>query len=81
MPKRASRSSKSSPSRGSRRLRTFRVSHSITDFYFRDLRALTPENALRNAQRHWDARHEAAFQFDISRGGGNGDWEVEEATP
>jgi hypothetical protein len=58
------------------RLRTYRVSHSITDYYFRDVRARSPQNALRIAQRAWDAQYERAFELDISRGGGNGDWEA-----
>jgi hypothetical protein len=57
------------------------VSHSITDYYFREVRALNPENALRVAQHHWDAHYEPAFELDISRGGGNGDWEADEVTP
>ena len=61
-------------------MRTFRVSFSVTDFYFRDVRALTPENALRIAERCY-ARHEEAFQFDINQGGHNGDWTVEDLDP
>lgn len=78
MRKRTAHRSKRSPARGSKSLSRFRITFSVTDYYVRECRAVSAANALRNARRAYDQHHEQAFEFDISRGGPNRDWQVEE---
>jgi hypothetical protein len=61
-----------------RRLQTFRVSFSVTDFYVRDIRASSPQAAIVKARTLYAEQHEAAFAFDIARGGLNDDWEAQQ---
>lgn len=71
-----------SPSRASKRpLKNFRVSFSVTDFYFGEVRATSHLAAIRKAQRRYAQHYEQAFEFDISAGGHNGDWQADEVRP
>ena len=60
------------------RLKTFRVSFSVTDFYFGEVRASSHLAAIRKARRIYEAQYEKAFHFDITAGGHNGDWQADE---
>jgi hypothetical protein len=63
-----------------RRLQTFRVSFSVTDFYVQDIRASSPQAAIAKARILYAEQFEAAFAFDIARGGHNDDWQAEQVS-
>lgn len=62
------------------RLKTYRVSFCVLDYYTIDLKARDDEAALEKAQDLYEQRGEEPFTFDISRGGNN-QWEAEEVKP
>lgn len=56
-------------------LKTYRVSFTVHDCYFIDLKAKSEDDAILKAEDLYEREGEKAFEFDISDGGTD-DWDA-----